>query len=82
MILNKRLAEDFQENLLLGLDRSCSRDGRLRLSRSFCQTGMIPDGEEHDRRASKTCFGRSLEDMDAMELMNASCLCDIKKLCF
>ena len=68
----------FQEALPLGLKISCSRDGRLRLSRSRCHRGMIPESDELDNRSSIS-LGRSVVDMDVMELIKVSCCCDIKE---
>ena len=54
------------------------RDGRLRLSRSCCHRGMIPESDGLDSR-SRISLERSVVDMDVMELIKVSCCCDIKE---
>ena len=54
------------------------RDGRLRLSRSRCHRGMIPESDGLDNRSSIS-LGRSVVDMDVMELIKVSCCCNIKE---
>ena len=73
------LLEFFQETLLLGVEISCSRDGRWRLSRSCCHRGMIPESDGLVNRCSRISLGRSVVDMDAMELMKVSCCCDMNE---
>ena len=66
------MLEFFQETLPLGVEISCSRDGRWRLSRSCCHRGMIPESDGLVNRCSRISLGRSVVDMDAMELMKVS----------
>ena len=73
------LLDFFQEALPLGLEISCSRDGRLRLSRSCCNREMIPESDRVDNRCSRISLGRSVVDMDVMELIKVSCCCSIKE---
>ena len=71
--------EFFQDVLLLGLFRSCSRDGRWRLSRSWLHSGIIPESRGADSRCSRICLGRSVVDMDEMELMKESCFWEMNE---
>ena len=73
------LLDFFQEALPLGLEISCSRDGRLRLSGSCCHRGMIPESDGLDSRCSRISLGRSVVDMDVIELIKVSCCCDMKE---
>ena len=73
------LLEFFQETLSLGMEISCSRNGRLRLSRSCCHRGIITESDGLDNRCSRISLGRSVADMDVMEFIKVSCCCDMKK---
>ena len=62
------LLEFFQDALPLWVEISCSRDGRRSLSKSCCHSGMIPESDGLVNRCSRISLGRSVVDMDVMEL--------------
>ena len=56
----------------LGLSRCSARDGRWRSSRRWFHVGITPEVGEVAKRAASSCLGRSLGDIDAMELIKVS----------
>ena len=73
------LLEFFQDALPLWVKISCSRDGRRSLSRSCCHSGMIPESDGLVNRCLRISLGRSVVDMDVMELIKVSWCCDMNE---
>ena len=73
------LLEFFQEAWPLGVEISCSRDGRWRVSRSCCQWGMISERDGLFSHCSRISRGRSVGDMDVIELIKVSCCWDMNE---
>ena len=68
------LLEFFQETLPLGVEISCSRDGRWRLSSSCCHRGMIPESDGPSQplfkdQSGKVSSGHGCDGVDEGELL-------------
>ena len=70
LMFSSRLIEFFHNCLWFGLVRSCSMEGRWRLSSSFCHNGVTPEREGLVKRDSSISLGRAVQGMEVIELMN------------